>query len=61
VGLLGLGPRPSNTIILREMDSKERLKPGLITFNAVIGKLCELDKMKGVNDMLNEMRWMREG
>jgi pentatricopeptide repeat protein len=43
------------------MDSKERLKPGLITFNAVIGKLCELDKMKGVNDMLNEMRWMREG
>jgi pentatricopeptide repeat protein len=41
--------------LLREMDSKEELRPGVVTYNAVIRKLCELDKMKGVNDMLNEM------
>lgn len=41
--------------LLREMESKGGLKPGVVTYNAVIRKLCELEKMKGVNDMLNEM------
>lgn len=41
--------------LLREMDTKGGLKPGVVTYNAVIRKLCELEKMKGVNDMLNEM------